>query len=197
MTLLSKIQKFIVETKIRTRCINRTLIDEFPGILEDISFWGSKRKSDQSFEYFLKNEKKLSKGALKKAFSSSDMHKLKQVTFEGLDVSFCCSLLPLICEGIEINSSTTNEARIECQLNKLKKLRNQVMHEPEGGAVNPSIAIEIEAVAKKLLDIAGAMYSREEDEVTSAKVKAKQIINDAKDMVNNRVITAHNIMLND
>ena len=167
----------------RERNVNETILQQLPAVFADIESWGGKRKSDQTFGNYLETEKKMSKTSLKQVFSDSEMPKLKHTTFDGLDVTFSCSLLPLLCDKIHANSDNKDENRMECQLNKLRKLRNQVMHEPEGRAVDPNVATEIEEIAEKLLDIAGKMYKIEDDEVEEEKSKAKKIISDAKDMV--------------
>ena len=57
------------------------------------------------------------------------------------------------------------------------------MNEPEGAAIDMSVADEIQAVTEKLLDNAGEMYSKDEHQVREAKAKISRIVSDAKDMV--------------
>mgnify|MGYP000554300465 CR=1 FL=1 len=173
----------LLAEKYRLRFINRTIIDDFPDILEVIFIWGKEMQPGQTFEDYLKNEKKMSNTELKKLFSSSDRNKLKKTNFKGLDVTLISSILPLVCKDIEQNFHTADESKIECQLNKIRKLRNRVMHEPEEGAVDPNVEGEIEDIAMKLLEIAGKMYLKGDDEIQEAKDKAIKIITDAKNMV--------------
>ena len=65
-----------------------------------------------------------------------------------------------MCIGIEPKSDTTGEDKIECQLNKLRTMKNNAMEEPEDGAVDQTVASKKKDVAMKLLDFAGKMYSK-------------------------------------
>ena len=150
--------------------------------LVTVAKWGSSRGENVSFQDYLTNVKKISTStrAFKTSFSSKeDLRKLKQTTFDALDVTFICKLLPLSCDGIadiekwkKINDSTM----LEYHLNQIKQIRNSVMHEPYGAALDKNLLNGVETIALKLLDIAGAKYGKGADEINVAKYEAQKLI---------------------
>ena len=173
------VQTFLRNKKMRTKALNIKLMEKLPHFLETIASWGSERQLSQTFEDYLRKVRKMSDGDLEEVFSS-DREKLQQTNFDGLNVTFVSSLLPLICEDIEHKSDTSNEDRIECQLTKMKELSTQVMNEPEGKALDPTVAIEVKAIAMKMLDIAGKTYSKGAKEINEAKEEVKKIFTEAQ-----------------
>ena len=114
-------RELLLTDKFKTRFVNRTIIDHFTAILVLIVTWGSTWQPGQSFEDFLSKNVSIKK--LKKAnIFGNDKEKLKQTTLKGFDVTFICSLLPLLCQGLEVKSKTTDEGRIECQLNEIAEM---------------------------------------------------------------------------
>ena len=159
---------------------NKRFFDKVTPFLALIASWGCDKQANETFEQFL-----LRKGTtkpLKKIFNKDEMPKIKQTTFTGLDVTFMCKLLPLMCNGIEESGSedwkkkVEEEHSIECQLKKIQRRRNNVMHEPEGAAVELSLLHEVELIATKLLDNAGVTFSKRIDEVKKAKDQLKDLV---------------------
>ena len=174
----------LLTAKYRTRMTNRTIIDNFPLILAVLATWGSSRLLGQTFQDFFKNTLKKTDKEIKKICRfSADLPKLAKTTFEGLDVTFVCTLLPLLLDKSKDDPNNILDKDLQEQLSEIRKVRNDVMHEPDGGAVDPTVASNIENIAMKLLDIGGKMYKKKADEINMAKSMAKKIITDAQDMV--------------
>ena len=166
---------------------NKRVFDKLHLLLATIASWGCDKQPHQTFEQFL--DDKGMKKPLKKIFNKDELQKIQQTTFFGLDVTFLCKLLPLMCDGIEesgskdFESKVKDETSIECQLKKIKDLRNSVMHEPEGAAVDPSLLAKVEMIASKLLENAGVQFSKGADEVKKAKDELKDLVEEITSVV--------------
>ena len=166
---------------------NKRIFDKITPFLGLISSWGCDKQENETFEQFL-----LRKGTtkpLKKIFNKDELQKIQQATFTGLDVTFLCKLLPLMCDGIEesgtkdFETKVKDESTIECQLRKIKNLRNNVMHEPEGAAVDTSFLSDVELIASKLLDNAGVTFSKQADEVKKAREQLEGLVVEIRNTV--------------
>ena len=156
----------------RTRFVNRKMADEINSILETVARWGSSKDPSQTFKDYLINEKGISLQTVKKVFNYPDEKKKIELTsYETLDVTFMCKLLPHLCDGID---------GLECHLKEIKDFRNSVMHEPKGAAVDKDLVDKVETTALKLLDIAGAKYGKGTDEISNAQDKARKLISNIK-----------------
>ena len=69
-------------------------------------------------------------------------------------------------------------------------MTNCVFHEPDGGPVDQTVAGEIEGIAKKLLNIAGEMYSKGANALNKAKDKTRKIISDTQWLFHSRVYSS-------
>ena len=168
----------------RTRFVNRTLADNMTNFLVTVAMWGSQKDDAQTFEDYLKNVRNITNRVFKKNFfSPDDLSKISQTSFNALDVTFLCKLFPLMCDGIadlvewkNINDSSS----LEFHLNQIKNMRNSIMHEPHGAALDKDLVDKVETTALKLLDIAGAKYGKGTDEINSAKNEARKIFSNIK-----------------
>ena len=129
-------------------------------------------------------EKGLSTKTLKKlSANSNDMRKLDSKTCDGFDFSFSFKLLPLICDDIKgydpNTSAEENENKLECLLEKLRIIRNGVVHEPTREAISPDIKDGVVKISLKMLDVAGAKYSVPGEVIEKAKKKFLSLIRDA------------------
>ena len=168
----------------RTRFINRKLADEMASFLVTVMVWGSNKAPNQTFKDYLTNKRNISLRVFKKYFSlSDDMTKINQTSFDGLDVTFLSKLLPLMCNGIaelldwkNINDSTS----LEFHLNQIRTIRNSVMHEAYGAALNKNLIHEVETTASELFNIAGAKYGKRTNEINAAKDGVRKLISTIK-----------------
>ena len=168
----------------RTRFVNRKLADNMTNFLVTVAMWGSQKDDAQTFEDYLKNVKNITNRVFKKNFfSSDDLSKINQNSFDALDVTFLSKLLPLMCDGIadlvewkNINDSSS----LEYHLNQIKNMRNSIMHEPHGAALDKDLVDKVETTALKLLDIAGAKYGKGTDEINAAQDEARKLISNIK-----------------
>ena len=167
----------------RTVFINRKLLDILPVILSTVISWGCKKADHESFEFYLKKSKGLTDTDIKTKFKK-DLTKLMKISVVGLDVTFLCQLLPAVCDGItEMGSpewKNNDDTKLECQLSKLAQLRNDVMHAPEGMAMDQNLSTEVETITLKLLDNAGLKYLKGADVIKKAKDKVKDLIEDVR-----------------
>ena len=165
--------------------MNKKVIDKLPTILSIIGSWGCAKAANQSFEDYLRTQnvsnKKMS------IIGISDRDKLKKSTFQGLDFTFMCQLLSLVCGGITLYKvkdwEQKDDSHVEYYLNQLRELRNAVMHEPEGTAVDLTLITKVEKLTQKLLEVAGKKFSKGTSEVNLAKTKVKDLISDIKSTV--------------
>ena len=171
----------------RALFMNKKVVDKLPAVLSIIVSWNRQKSSNQSFEEYLKNDRKVSNTKLKKNFNKDDLKKLKQTTFAGFDLTFMCQLLPLLCDGIaDVGTpewKSNDEAKVETHLNKLREIRNAVMHEPEGAAVDHTLIDKVHVIADKLLETAAAKYSIGATDVQKAKHEVKKIMWAIRDVV--------------
>ena len=171
----------------RTRFVNRKLADEMTRILVTVARWGSNKNQNQTFEDYLKNERKMSNKVFKKYFySPDDMSKISQTSFDELDVTFLIKILPHMCDGINeiVNwKNISDNNSLEFHLNQIKNSRNSVMHEAHRAALDKNLVNKVETTALNILDIAGVKYGKETDEINAAKNEAKKLISTIKNAV--------------
>ena len=159
----------------RTRFVNRELADDLANILAKIIGWGSNKPQNKTLKEYLMTERNMTETVIKKNFFPNDLPKLSQVSYDGFDVTFLSALLPLMCDGIESKGKwkeANDDSRLEFHLNKITGIRNSVAHEAQGAAVDKNLAKEVEKTALKVLEIAGAKYSKRTDEINAAKDEA-------------------------
>ena len=175
-----------LEEEDRTYFINKKIFDALLPTLEKVASWGSNKPVNQSFLDYFKNTIKLSNRKINKVIHQNDMHKLDQFNFRGLDITFICPLLTLMCDNIaEVGSedwktSIKDETKVECQINKIRELRNAVTHEPLGKAVDNTLSDELERIVLKLLENARMMYKIPPGDVDQAKKEVKKQIAEIK-----------------
>ena len=176
----------------RTIFINKKICDKLPLILSTLADWGSRKATNQNFENYLKNDKGFTDEKLKKMFKK-DVNKLKNTSFSGFDMTFMDQLLPHLCDDIvesgskEWESRSKNEAMVECQLKKLKDLRNNVMHEPEEGSIDRHFSQEVKKLATQLVENAGAKYNKDLNEVNDMKDNIEKLISSIRNTVMSEV----------
>ena len=159
----------------RTRFVNRELADDLANILATVILWGSNKPQNQTLKDYLTIERKKTETVINKSFFSNDLPKLSQVSFDGLDVTFLSTLLPLMCDGIEPKGKWKNISdsnKLEFHLCHITSIRNKVAHEAQGAALDKNLVNEVETTALKVLEIAGAKYGKGTDEINSAKDEA-------------------------
>ena len=169
----------------RATYTNKRICDSFGSIFDMFAPWGYNKPPHQTFHDYL-SAKKIEKTRIKNALNK-DMHKLNETSFKTLDLSGGCAMLPLlwdpnIKDGHEWKN-ITDENEIEYHLNKLRQLRNKVMHEPEGSAVDPNLLDEVEVIILKVLDIAAHMHSPGQDRLDNAKDSVRKLVSDIKSIV--------------
>ena len=174
-----------LEEEDRTYFINKKIFDALLPTLEKVASWGSNKPANQSFLDYLKKIRNVSNRKLR-AFNKNDMEKLDLFNFQGLDITFLCQLLPLMCDKIadvgseDWKTHIEDETKVECQINKIRELRNAVMHEPLGKAVDTSLSDELEITVLKLLENAQMLYKIGPGEADQAKKGVKKHIADIK-----------------
>ena len=159
----------------RTRFVNRELADDLANILATVILWGSNKPQNQTLKDYLTIERKKTETVINKSFFSNDLPKLSQVSFDGLDVTFLSTLLPLMCDGIEPKGKWKNISdsnKLEFHLCHITSIRNKVAHEAQGAALDKNLVNEVETTALKVLEIAGAKYGKGTDEINAAKDEA-------------------------
>ena len=171
-----------LEEEDRIFSINKKIFDVLPCTLEKVALWGSNKLLSQNFLDFLQNGRKIPNKMLVEVFSQNDMHKLDKFNFQGLDITFICPLLTLMCDNIaEVGSDDwktriTDETKVECQINKIRELRNAVMHYPHGKAIDKTLSDEMEVIILKLLENARMMYMISPEIADQAKSEVKESI---------------------
>ena len=178
-----------LEEEDRFYFINKKIFDALVPTLEKVASWGSNKPIDQSFLDYLKNTIKISTRKINKVINQNDMHKLDQFTFRGLDITFICPLLTLMCDNIaEVGSEDwktriKDGTKVECQINKIRQHRNAVTHEPLGKAVDSTLSDELEKIVFQLLENAQMMYNISQADVDRAKKEVEQTIVEIKSKV--------------
>ena len=178
-----------LEEEDRTYFINKKIFDALVPTLEKVASWGSNKPENQSFLDYLKNTIKISNRKINKFINQNDLHKLDQFTFRGLDITFICPLLTLMCDNIaEVGSEDwktriKDETKVECQIDKIRQNRNAVTHEPLGKAVDSTLSDELEKIILQLLENAQMMYNISQGDVDRAKKEMEQTIVELKSKV--------------
>ena len=178
-----------LEEEDRTYFINKKIFDALVPTLEKVSSWGSNKPVNQSFLDYLKNTRKTSNRKFKNVIHQNDMHKLDKFTFQGLDITFICPLLTLMCDNIaefgseDWKTRKEDETKVECQINKIRELRNAVMHEPLGKAVDSTLSDELEGIVLQLLENAQMLYNISQADVEQAKKEVEETTVEIKSKV--------------
>ena len=179
----------LLEEEDRTYFINKKIFDALLPTLEKVASWGSNKPINQSFLDYLKNTRKISNRKLNKVINQNDMHKLDQFTFRGLDITFICPLLTLMCDNIaEVGSEDwktriKDGTKVECQINEIRQHRNAVTHEPLGKAVDNTLSDELEKIILQLLENAQMIYNILPEDADQAKKEVKESIEEIKSKV--------------
>ena len=169
---------------------NRKIVDQMTSVLVKIIRWGSNKRSDESFEDYLKIKLGKPDSILKEHFSQdADRRKIKQTNFNELDVTFLCKLSSVMCDRIDEIKNWKNiddSKYLEYQLHQIKELRNEIVHKPDGDkAKSKTLPSELEKIAMDLLEIAGNKYNKTIDEINTAKDEAKKLITDITSTITN------------
>ena len=150
-------------------------------ILEMVARWGSSKDPSQTFKEYLLHEKKIPIQTIEKVFNNlGDKTRVDLTSYETLDVPFMCKLLPHLCNGIDSSGRgpAVNDSNcLEYHLRDIKNMWNNIMHD---AAPDKNLVDKVEATALKLLDIAGAKYSKGTDEINEAKDKVFDLISTIK-----------------
>ena len=169
----------------RTVFINRKIFDEMNSVLSVLVTWGSKKSDSQSFDNYLIS-KGFTNSHLKEIFGK-EIQKLAHTSFTGFDMTFMCQILPLVCSSIKEQGSPEwsdkDETKVECQLYKLREMRNAVMHNAEGMATDRNLFKEVKNIVTTLLENAGKLYSKTPDEIEKAEVAVINFIDGVKTAV--------------
>ena len=156
----------LTDEDIQTFVNKRTCDKIIPDVFSVVIAWGSTKRDDETFEDFIKRRRQITEDSewkkFLKRFNKGEQDKLKLESSINFDTTFCCKLLPLICDDIEEMGSdvwkSDDESKVECLLKKLKDLRNDIMHEPKGAAIEKGIEEDIFNLSLKLLEVAGQKY---------------------------------------
>ena len=177
----------LTDEDIQTYVNKRTCDKIIPDVFSVIIAWGSTKRPDETFEDYIRRRNQISEDSdewkkILKNFYSDERNKLKSKSSDSFDTTFCCKLLPHICNDIEKMGSdvwkTNDESKIECLLKKLKERRNAVMHEPKDAAIEKGIEDEVLRLSLKLLEVAGQKYGV--SSVDDEKKKLKEEFNAIK-----------------
>ena len=164
----------------RTRFVNYSIVNEMTAVFAQVAEWGSNRNPNLTFKDYLINGKGIPPETVKKLFKTADEKKKIELTsYETLDITFMHKLLPHICDGIDGSGggpAVGDSKSLEYHLREIKNIRNSVMHEPHGTALDKNLVDKVEKIALKLLDIAGVKYGKVTDEINAAKDEAKKLI---------------------
>ena len=167
----------------KTLFVNTKACNILPQILAVVSDWGSNKPKHQTIYDYLKTTKRVTDEQLAESFGKKFAAKLNRTTVDGLDVSFLCSLIPLMCSGIASSSSGVwkedDETKIECLLNRASAIWNSIVLDPNGAAVTPSLPDKVLVLSEKLLEVAGEKYSKA-SKVKDQKKKLKELISNVK-----------------
>ena len=164
---------------------NKRIIDKLPSILSIILTWGSNKKPDQNFRDYLTLKKGINEMELDEIFGECKT-KLLQTSCGGLDVTFMLHLLPLLCTNVARVGSqlwrnrSLHKNNIEYYLDYIRKMRNAVVHDPLGAAVDRNQIDKLFDITEKLLDHAGDKFCQRAEEIHRAKEKLKQLIIEIK-----------------
>ena len=165
-----------IEEEDRTFFINKKIFDVLPITLAKVASWGGKKPRNQSFKDCMKIGRKNSYGKLGKLINQN------KFSFRGFDIPFICPRLTLMCDKIaEVGSvdwktRIRDETKVECQMNKIRELRNAVMHYPHGKAVDNTLSDELENIILRFLDNARMMYNISPRVADQAKNEVKESI---------------------
>ena len=153
---------------IQTFLNKRTCDKIIPDVFSVVIAWGKGKQPDETFEDCIRRRRQITEDSewmklLKSNKFFKDEKKLFQLkNSEALDTTFCCKLIPVICDDIERMDSDVwkkdDESKVECLLKKLKDSRNAVMHQPKGAAIEKGIEDEVLRLSLKLLEVAGQKY---------------------------------------
>ena len=164
---------------------NKRFFDQLGFIFDTISLWGCGKSPNQTFYDYLVNEKGYKDAKLSRAlYPNYSMS--RNTNFKGLDISFACDILPFLCNGItDVKKwpTITNVSRIEYKLNELRNLRNGVMHEHLGSAVDPNLLAKVERITLEILDAAEILFSPGTDKLDEVKSKLRTFVVDIKKVV--------------
>ena len=149
--------------------LNKRTCDKIiPDVFSVVIAWGTGKQPDETFEDCIRRRRQITEDSewmklLKSNKFFKDEKKLFQLkNSEALDTTFCCKLIPVICDDIERMDSDVwkkdDESKVECLLKKLKDSRNAVMHQPKGAAIEKGIEDEVLRLSLKLLEVAGQKY---------------------------------------
>ena len=151
-----------IQTFVNKRTCDRIIPDVFSVVIT----WGKGKQPDETFEDCIRRRRLITEDSewkkFLKRFNKGEQDKLRLKSAENFDTTFCCKLMPLICDGIEEMGSdawkTKDESKVEWLMNELKAKRNAVMHEPKGAAIDKRIGDEVLRLSLKLLEVAGQKY---------------------------------------
>ena len=164
--------------------INKKICDRIiPDVFSVVIAWGKGKQPDETFEDCIRRRRLITEDSewkkFLKRFNKGEQDKLRLKSAENFDTTFCCKLMPLICDGIEEMGSdawkTEDESKVECLMNELKAKRNAVMHEPKGAAIEKGIEYEVLRLSLKLLEVAGQKYGI--SSVDDEKLKLQRTFN--------------------
>ena len=164
----------------RTRLVNKKMADKMTPILEIVACWGSDKNTNETFEQYLRRIKVEDKVLQSKFRFDYEKTKLGLTSYETLDVPFMCKLLPHLCNGIDSSGRgpAVNDSNcLEYHLRDIRNMWNNIVHDP---VPDKNLVDKVEATALKLLDIAGAKYSKGTDEINEAKIKVFDLISTIK-----------------
>ena len=149
--------------------INKKICDTvIPEVFSTVIGWGCDKPQHRSYLDHIKLKTNLSDKEWKqyttKYWLKNEILKLKENSTDGFDTTLMFKLIPEVCNNVErfgaIASKGRDESRLEWLLKILKDIRNDVMHDPKGGAVAKEIADEVLRVSEQILTLSAIKFSK-------------------------------------
>ena len=160
--LANQMENLEFEDKLLLHC-TKSIRECIPYVMAKIIEWGCPKRSDQSFEDYMKEIGVYTANKLRK-FNGQEV-KLRKSDTAGLDVTFLYELIGLVCKHIEPRGSDAwkvkqnDTASLEYLLRRATEFRNKLVHE-EDTIKKPETMCDVERVCYQILDAGEYLYRR-------------------------------------
>ena len=150
------------EDKLLLHC-TKSIRECIPYVMAKIIEWGCPKRSDQSFEDYMKEIGVYGSKRVSKTMKTSN--KLKQTNTNNLDVTFLYQLAGLVCTDLESPGTETwkvkyaDNTSLEYLLKEASEYRNVLVHDKEP-AERPGTVCDIENVCYKILAAGEKLYQQ-------------------------------------
>jgi len=151
-----------------------------PRVLKIVIEWGCKKQTNESFKVYI-SRRKCSHSIKGKEWIRQYKKKLMESSCEEEeDVSYLCSLISHVCDGIhslgsqEYDDAIKDDSRIEYWLKKTKDIRNSFAHNDKNSLTD----IEIRNILEKLLEVAGKLNNIPSESIASKTLIVKNMLDE-------------------